>query len=169
MVEFAEKLGRYRQSRLSQFETRSEGPPLDIVKQYADFFELIKEKRYDFFLAALESSSQILLDPGKISPVVRGSIFKLLAIFLSNDTIGDTIKKWQVANETPLDYSPYLDYNKPYRILGERWKDLDKVINDFLAEEVNPYKLLPEPVTPNPKTAQPKTEPHNKQPTIPKE
>jgi transcriptional regulator with XRE-family HTH domain len=62
MTEFAEQLGGYKQSRLSQFETREEGPPLDLVKKYADFFGLTGFERTEFFQAALESSKIITLD-----------------------------------------------------------------------------------------------------------
>ena len=137
MTEFAEMLGRCKQSRLSQFETRPEGPPLDIVEQYADFFKLKGRDRVDFFFNALESSGQIVLDTEKLSPVVRESIFKLLAIFLANNTIGDTIDKWHVANNTPPDYGRIFEiHNGRYGNLFEKWKNIDKAINDFLEEEL---------------------------------
>jgi transcriptional regulator with XRE-family HTH domain len=38
-----------QQARLSQYENRSEGPPWDIVVQYADYFGLKGTERFNFF------------------------------------------------------------------------------------------------------------------------
>jgi transcriptional regulator with XRE-family HTH domain len=76
MTEFAEKLGGYKQSTLSQIENRAEGPPVELVQNYADFFKLENEKRLDFFLAALEASNKIGINCTKISPICRDSLLK---------------------------------------------------------------------------------------------
>ena len=141
MTEFAEKLGRYKQSRLSQFETQPDGPPLDIVEQYADFFKLKGNDRVDFFVAALQSSDQIKISRYKLPLDIQESLFKLIAIFLSNSIIGETINKRKIDSlygylvRTGSD--PYID-------LMKAWDDVETAIANFALEGVKDYRLMPE-------------------------
>jgi transcriptional regulator with XRE-family HTH domain len=41
-----------QQARLSQYENQPDGPPWDIVVQYADYFGLKGTERFDFFYQA---------------------------------------------------------------------------------------------------------------------
>ena len=85
---FAEKLGEYKQSTLSHYETRAKGPPLELVEKYAHFFKLENKSRFDFFLAAIEASDEIVIDSSTISPFFREMFQKFLALTLSNVRVG---------------------------------------------------------------------------------
>jgi hypothetical protein len=132
MVGFAEKLKEQEklnlsQSRLSQFETRPEGPPLEIVKEYAEFFKLKGEARFDFFLAALEASDPIEIDILKVHPIFQDILRKYIALTLANESIGKIL---QNCKDIP-DYTIRLD---EYTVLEETWKKLGDVLETLLKE-----------------------------------
>ena len=145
MIEFAEKLGSgYMQPRLSQFETRPEGPPLDIVEQYADFFKLKGNDRIDFFLAALQSSGQIRIDQNKLPLGIQEGLFKLIAIFLSNRTLGEIISKMKIDPSYGIQ-----DPEKKYINLKDEWRKVEYAIENFALQGAKSYNLLPEPAQAN--------------------
>ena len=60
---------KYTQPLLSGLENRKEGPPLEMVERYANFFNLKNKERFDFYLAALEASEKTeKLDFSEIDP-----------------------------------------------------------------------------------------------------
>jgi hypothetical protein len=156
MVEFAEQLGGYKQPTLSQFETRPEGPPLDLVERYSDFFELAGKSRFDFFVAALESSRQLNIDIKKLPLTIRESLFKLLALFLSNKVTGEIIEKRKAKPIFGITKSA----SDPYEHLEKSWQKLETAITDLVEEGVKHYMILPEPT---PKTAPLKAESPDRQ------
>jgi transcriptional regulator with XRE-family HTH domain len=85
ITEMAEKLGfigkngKGQESKLSQYENASKGPPLDIVMKYLDFFKLNSTDKYELLYAALESSARIILEPDMIKGIKRETFLKLLA------------------------------------------------------------------------------------------
>ncbi|MDR2021289.1 MAG: hypothetical protein LBQ14_11055 [Treponema sp.] len=51
-----------QQARLSQYESRPDGPRWDMVVQYADYFGLEGVERFDFFIETLSSAKNIMVD-----------------------------------------------------------------------------------------------------------
>ncbi|MDR0785406.1 MAG: hypothetical protein LBE74_05925 [Treponema sp.] len=74
-----------QQARLSQYENRPEGPPWDIVVQYADYFGLEGAERFDFFIEALSSAKKITVDVEKIKGVDKDVFIRFLAGVLTFD------------------------------------------------------------------------------------
>jgi transcriptional regulator with XRE-family HTH domain len=68
-----------QQARLSQYENRPDGPPWDIVVQYADYFGLEGAARFDFFIEALGSAKKITVDVEKVKGVDRGVFIRFIA------------------------------------------------------------------------------------------
>jgi transcriptional regulator with XRE-family HTH domain len=67
-----------QQARLSQYENRPDGPPWDIVVQYADYFELKGTGRFDFFMEALSSAKKITVDVENIIGVPKEVFIRFL-------------------------------------------------------------------------------------------
>jgi transcriptional regulator with XRE-family HTH domain len=74
-----------QQARLSQYENRPDGPPWDIVVQYADYFGLKGTERFDFFIEALGSAKKITVDVEKIKGVNKEVFIRFLAGVLTFD------------------------------------------------------------------------------------
>jgi transcriptional regulator with XRE-family HTH domain len=68
-----------QQARLSQYENRPEGPPWDLVVQYADYFGLKEQERFDFFTEALSSAKKITVDVEKVKGVDKAVFIKFIA------------------------------------------------------------------------------------------
>jgi transcriptional regulator with XRE-family HTH domain len=74
-----------QQARLSQYENRPDGPPWDIVVQYADYFGLKGVERFDFFIEALSSAKKITVDVEKVKGVDKDVFIRFLAGILTFD------------------------------------------------------------------------------------
>lgn len=136
--ELAEKLGDYYQSRLSQFETRPEGPPLEIVEKYANYFELKNKERFDFYLAALESSEEINdLNLRKIVPSFLDVFRKFLAFILSDQEVD------LILNAKQKDPDFFLDSRNPYNELVNTWTSLEYGFTKFIEEGSKEHSPLP--------------------------
>jgi hypothetical protein len=68
-----------QQARLSQYENRPEGPPWDLVWQYADYFGLKETERFDFLIEALSSTKKITVDVEKIKGIPPNIFITFLA------------------------------------------------------------------------------------------
>jgi transcriptional regulator with XRE-family HTH domain len=68
-----------QQARLSQYENRPDGPPWDMVVQYADYFGLEGIERFEFFMEALNSSKKVIIDMGNIIGVSKDVFIRFLA------------------------------------------------------------------------------------------
>ena len=92
------KNGKGQESKLSQYENALNGPPLKIVKKYADFFNLDKDKRLAFYYAALESSKKITINLDEIKGIKREAFIKffLMSIIFNRpeDTVYSMAEKW---------------------------------------------------------------------------
>jgi transcriptional regulator with XRE-family HTH domain len=139
MVEFAEKLGGYKQSTLSQIENKEEGPPIELVKKYADFFKLEREKRFDFFLAALEASNKLEINCRKISPIFKDNLLKFLSFILSDQTAGLILQAKQVDPQYFLDGRCRNNHNN----LDETWVKLNNFFADFIKKGIEEINDLP--------------------------
>jgi hypothetical protein len=145
MTDFADRLGGPKQSRLSQFETGPEGPPLEIVERYADFFQLKGPERVDFFLAAIEASDPIRIDVSKIHPFFQDNLRKYLAVVLGSNNIGEILQR----KTADLSYGKISTYEDPYANLKNVQHRLSQFFETFLKEGEKEYELLPIPkITP---------------------
>jgi hypothetical protein len=68
-----------QQARLSQYENRPDGPPWDMVVQYADYFGLKGIKRFDFFIDAFNSSKEITMNAENVKCVSKEAFIRFLA------------------------------------------------------------------------------------------
>jgi transcriptional regulator with XRE-family HTH domain len=98
---YVDKKGDGQQSRLSQYENRQEGPPLDLVEKYAEFFKLDSAGKFDLFYAALESSNEIRIDITALRPNTEKVFVQFItAMILCKETGG-----LESANEyVPFEY-----------------------------------------------------------------
>lgn len=142
IAELGDELG-YKQSNLSNYETRAKGPPLDMVEKYCEHFKLVNEDRYNFFLAALETSEKIEVNFKKISPVFQETLFKFLAFVLSDQDVGIILEAgqkdrlhWASANR-----------NSPYEKLENIWKNLKSEFSKFIEEAAREHEPIPKGYT----------------------
>jgi hypothetical protein len=149
MTDFADRLGGPKQSRLSQFETGPEGPPLEIVEKYADFFQLKGPERVDFFLAAIEASDPIRIDVSKVHPFFQDNLRKYLAVVLGSNNMGEIIQRKTADPSYGKIYLSSNSYRDQYADLERTQKRLRESFETFLKEGEKEYELLPIPkITP---------------------
>jgi len=134
-TEQAEKMGFKSQSTLSLYETKPEGPPLELVEIYADFFNLTRKDRFEFYLAALESSKIIKdLDLTKISSTYLDIFRRFLAFILIDKEAGailEALKNDKEFKDT---------YGFDFFALTTKMSDLEVCISNFLDEGIKDYK-----------------------------
>ena len=129
--ELADKLGEYSQPRLSDFETRAEGPPLEMVEKYANYFKLKNKERFDFYLAALEASEKTKeLDFSEIAPSFLDIFRKYLALILSNNRVGSLL------NDEGVTIMAKSDERNPYYSLVTTWDKLKHDLEKLIEESV---------------------------------
>lgn len=82
---FIGKNGKGQESKLSQYENASKGPPLDLVMKYLGFFKLNPMDKYELLYAALDSSERIILTPDMIKGIKKETFLKLLTGILISE------------------------------------------------------------------------------------
>jgi len=123
--------GKYTQPLLSQFETRAEGPPLEIVEKYATFFKLKNRERFDFYLAALEASEKTKeLDFSKIASSFLDIYRKYLALILSNSRVGSLL------NDDKVTIIAQSDEKNLYYPLVSTWDKLKQDLEILIDESI---------------------------------
>jgi hypothetical protein len=142
----AEKLNykNYKYSRLSQLENNKKGPPLELVEEYARFFELDNPGKFDLFFAALESSNEIKFDLSAVDAAWKKEFIRVVtSVVLAKETgeIMEKIIKDKV-------------FKSKYDNLFESWNKLRNGIDNF-CKEIQKHPLA---YNPSPKTAQPMDE-----------
>ena len=138
--ELNEKYGKkYFQSLLSNFEGQ-EGPSLEIVEIYADYFKLKNEERFDFFLVALEISEKTEeIEFSKIDPIFLDMFRKFLAFILSDQDVGFILgvdKKYPHYFTSLIKNDNINWYKKNYGDLLNQWRFFFPRFDDFMAEAV---------------------------------
>jgi transcriptional regulator with XRE-family HTH domain len=119
---FIGKNGKGQESKLSQYENRREGPPLELVEKYAECFGLKGKAKFDLFYEALNSSEIIRFDACTINPDFREQFLQFLTVMILGIGTNNDLNNW----------------------LHEGFLDYDTVIKSFLdAIEKSPCKYTP--------------------------
>jgi len=113
--ELGKKKGSDKQPLISQFERKQEpdgpgskqhrDPPLDYVEVCARVFELAPPEKFDFFIAALQSSEKLIFDRNAINGEVEKEIISIiLSLILSGKELGNIIKTHNEKKQKSLRY-----------------------------------------------------------------
>jgi hypothetical protein len=94
-VETQDGTKKGQQARLSQYENRPDGPPLDIVKQYVNYFALEGRECFDFFIEALNSSKTITIDMGNIIGIPKDVFIRSLTGVLAFKRLESKSTSWE--------------------------------------------------------------------------
>jgi hypothetical protein len=79
ITETKDGIKKGKQSQLSYYENLPEGPPWELVHQYADYFGLTGNERFQFFLEALSVSKKVIVDIDNIKTIPKDTFIRFLA------------------------------------------------------------------------------------------